>query len=133
MFCCNVIVSRHVSPHVEPRMLFPSQGPAYHQLRIAIIIAQLHLVSPLVFEMLSKALSAAITLACFRRVVQSRPHHPPRVLSKITSARCFSMTSSCRIMEISGFTESQLDVREAISKICSKYPDVRVLPPCANR
>ncbi|KAF2243616.1 acyl-CoA dehydrogenase NM domain-like protein [Trematosphaeria pertusa] len=26
-------------------------------------------------------------------------------------------------MEISGFTQEQLDVREAVSKICSKYPD----------
>jgi hypothetical protein len=27
-------------------------------------------------------------------------------------------------METSGFTAEQLDVREAVSKICSKYPDV---------
>jgi acyl-CoA dehydrogenase len=32
-------------------------------------------------------------------------------------------------METSGFTESQLDVREAISKICSDYPDVHPLSP----
>ena len=30
-------------------------------------------------------------------------------------------------METSGFTPEQLDVREAVFKICSKYPDVRVL------
>jgi hypothetical protein len=29
-------------------------------------------------------------------------------------------------MEMSGFTQEQLDVREAVAKICSKYPDVRV-------
>lgn len=27
-------------------------------------------------------------------------------------------------MEMSGFTAEQLDVREAVSKICSNYPDV---------
>ena len=26
-------------------------------------------------------------------------------------------------MEMSGFTQEQLDVREAISKICANYPD----------
>jgi acyl-CoA dehydrogenase len=26
-------------------------------------------------------------------------------------------------MEMSGFTTEQLDVREAVSKICAKYPD----------
>jgi len=32
------------------------------------------------------------------------------------------------IMDTSGFTEIQLTVREAVSKICSKFPDVRTLP-----
>jgi hypothetical protein len=30
-------------------------------------------------------------------------------------------------METSGFTNEQLDVREAVFKICSKYPDVCIL------
>lgn len=29
-------------------------------------------------------------------------------------------------METSGFSDMQLEVREAITKICSKYPDVRI-------
>ena len=39
--------------------------------------------------------------------------------------RKFSSTFSYRIMETSGFTEEQMDVRAAIEKICSDYPDVR--------
>lgn len=38
--------------------------------------------------------------------------------------RDFSISKSCRIMEMSGFSETQLDVREAISKICSNFTDV---------
>jgi len=30
------------------------------------------------------------------------------------------------LMDTSNFTELQLTVREAISKICSKFPDVRI-------
>jgi hypothetical protein len=30
-------------------------------------------------------------------------------------------------MEMSGFSETQLQVREAVSKICEKYPDVRLI------
>lgn len=41
-------------------------------------------------------------------------------------SRCFSATPSARLMEMSGFTESQLDVREAIEKICANYPDVHL-------
>lgn len=35
-------------------------------------------------------------------------------------------------MEMSGFTQEQLDVREAVAKICEKYPDVRMLVGCFN-
>ena len=42
-------------------------------------------------------------------------------------SRCFSISASRRIMETSGFTPEQLTVREAISKICSNFPDVRFL------
>ncbi|KIW07871.1 uncharacterized protein PV09_01785 [Verruconis gallopava] len=43
--------------------------------------------------------------------------------SKQTSKRCFSASSRNRIMELSGFTDTQLSVREAIFKICSRFPD----------
>jgi acyl-CoA dehydrogenase len=33
------------------------------------------------------------------------------------------------LMETSGFSDTQLEVREAIAKICSRYPDVRMLRP----
>ena len=42
----------------------------------------------------------------------------------ICQSRVFSVSSCRPIMEMSGFTPEQLDVREAVSKICSKYPDV---------
>jgi acyl-CoA dehydrogenase len=42
---------------------------------------------------------------------------------RATQSRCFSLTSSRRLMEMYGFTTEQLDVREAVSKICAKYPD----------
>lgn len=38
-------------------------------------------------------------------------------------SRCFSISTPRRIMETSGFTSEQLTVREAISKICSNFPD----------
>ena len=37
--------------------------------------------------------------------------------------RTFSVSKSLRIMELSGFSEAQLDVKEAIAKICSNFPD----------
>lgn len=42
-------------------------------------------------------------------------------------SRCFSISASRRantLMETSGFSETQLQVREAIAKICSNFPDV---------
>ena len=42
-------------------------------------------------------------------------------------SRCFSISAPRRIMETSSFTSEQLTVREAISKICSNFPDVRFL------
>lgn len=37
--------------------------------------------------------------------------------------RLFSTSRSSRLMEMSGFSEEQLTVREAIDKICSDFPD----------
>ena len=37
--------------------------------------------------------------------------------------RGFSSSNACRIMQLAGFTREQLDVREAVAKICSKFPD----------
>lgn len=45
----------------------------------------------------------------------------PRITCSPT--RTFSHAASRRIMELSGFSAEQLDVREAISKICSNFPD----------
>ena len=39
------------------------------------------------------------------------------------AARRFSASSPGRIMELTGFSQEQLDVREAVGKICSKFPD----------
>jgi acyl-CoA dehydrogenase len=48
---------------------------------------------------------------------------PSRLRSLHASRRLFSQTRPRPIMELTGFTESQLDVREAITKICSNFPD----------
>lgn len=40
-----------------------------------------------------------------------------------TSQRTFSQSSTRRIMELTGFSEQQLQVKDAMSRICSKYPD----------
>lgn len=47
-------------------------------------------------------------------ITRRTPHHAHRRFSTI--------------MDTSSFTETQLTVREAVSKICSKFPDVRTLP-----
>lgn len=55
-------------------------------------------------------------------VISKRTTSFPRVLAKQ-----FSTTQPLNLntlMETSGFTETQLDVREAIQKICVNYPDV---------
>lgn len=46
----------------------------------------------------------------------------------VPQSRPFSISVPRRtntLMETSGFSETQLDVREAIAKICSNFPDVR--------
>ena len=42
--------------------------------------------------------------------------------------RAFSATPANRIMELSCFSSEQLMVRDAISKICANFPDVRPHP-----
>ena len=37
--------------------------------------------------------------------------------------RRFSTSSRCNIMELTGFSQEQLDVREAVGKICSNFPN----------
>ena len=39
------------------------------------------------------------------------------------TVRRFSAGSPRRIMELTGFSQEQLDVREAVGKICSNFPD----------
>ena len=48
---------------------------------------------------------------------------PIRRSFPVKSSRAFSTSSPCRIMELTGFSQKQLDVREAVAKICSKFPD----------
>ncbi|KAF2436361.1 acyl-CoA dehydrogenase NM domain-like protein [Tothia fuscella] len=47
----------------------------------------------------------------------------PQLPPLISSTRSFSSSPCRRIMEMSGFTESQLEVRDAIFKICANFPD----------
>ncbi|KAF2766253.1 acyl-CoA dehydrogenase NM domain-like protein, partial [Teratosphaeria nubilosa] len=55
-----------------------------------------------------------------RQASSSRPRLAP---TSKCNPRPFSVTSSRRIMETSGFTEEQLDVRDAIFKICANFPE----------
>lgn len=51
-----------------------------------------------------------------------------RLNQNAVARRAFTASTSLRantLMETSGFSDTQLEVREAIAKICSKYPDVR--------
>jgi len=59
------------------------------------------------------------------RVLGIAKSHAFRPLS--FSSRPFSVSSSRRanaLMETSGFSDTQMQVREAIAKICSNFPDV---------
>ena len=61
--------------------------------------------------MTSPGVQAALSRTRYRRYI-GRPW-----------GRGFSQTLQPRIMELTSFSEEQLDVREAISKICAGYPD----------
>lgn len=47
----------------------------------------------------------------------------PRRSLPLNPCRTFSTSSPRRIMELTGFSQEQLDVREAIAKICANFPD----------
>lgn len=53
----------------------------------------------------------------------SRPSLIKSALQPLPWARTFSVSRPTRLMETSGFSEEQLEVREAISKICSNFTD----------
>ena len=50
-------------------------------------------------------------------------HHTFRRTASPLATRRFSASSPGRIMELTGFSQEQLDVREAVGKICSNFPD----------
>lgn len=69
-----------------------------------------------------------IALPCAMRFVRyknpSQTLHAMRLGRKLVQRRVFSVSHSRRLMQESlCFSESQLEVRDAISKICSKYTD----------
>jgi len=59
----------------------------------------------------------------FRTAPLSRPLNSKRATRLWITNRAFSQGPKARIMELTGFSEEQLDVRDAISKICADYPD----------
>lgn len=80
--------------------------------------------------------SATITMASKRCAARLSQHLSPKSRSVISfpsslwlqaplkhERRHFSATRRNRIMEMSGFTEEQLTVRDAIQKICSQFPN----------
>ncbi|RAK99340.1 acyl-CoA dehydrogenase family protein [Aspergillus ibericus CBS 121593] len=66
-------------------------------------------------------------MSCMYRLCRSlRPGRgaPLRPLSLQTSTRCgFSTSASRPLMELTGFSEEQLTVRDAVSAICAKFPN----------
>ncbi|KKZ61876.1 acyl-CoA dehydrogenase [[Emmonsia] crescens] len=59
-------------------------------------------------------------LSCARR---QAPRPRIGALRQCRQERSFSASPSSRIMELSCFSQNQLMVRDAIAKICSKFPD----------
>ncbi|KAF2262696.1 acyl-CoA dehydrogenase NM domain-like protein [Lojkania enalia] len=72
--------------------------------------------------MASSILSKVRISSCLRHTSCHFPGRP-QCLQTYTPLRYFASSPSSRLMETSGFSTEQLDVREAVSKICSKYPD----------
>jgi hypothetical protein len=71
--------------------------------------------------------TANLLRACCRRAAIVRPLQSWSTTSraiKQTNTKCFSISSRLRLMEMSNFTETQLAVREAVTKLCSEFPDV---------
>ncbi len=69
------------------------------------------------------ALQSLLRPFCSRTVPLSRPQGLRRAITPWLTRRGFSRTLQPHIMELTGFSEEQLEVREAISKICADYPD----------
>src|SRR6201996_1696297 len=67
-------------------------------------------------------LSAGLSCAS-RSTITSRPRLWQRAFDRHGLIRHFSGSTGRRLMEMSGFTEEQLTVRDAISKICSQFPN----------
>ncbi|APA05713.1 hypothetical protein sscle_01g004830 [Sclerotinia sclerotiorum 1980 UF-70] len=64
-------------------------------------------------------------MVCTRISRISRPFSL-KLYQNVLLRRAFTVSTSLRantLMETSGFSDTQLEVREAIAKICSKYPD----------
>lgn len=58
-------------------------------------------------------------------IIGALAHTPPRIgkHAQHVPARTFSVSRPQRLMEMSGFSEEQLAVRDAITKICSNFTD----------
>lgn len=88
------------------------------------------------YEILSKltafpSFAMAATVTSLPAAMQRSIHRLSHVLSLSLKTkpeftlqrRSFSCGSRRRIMELTSFSEEQLDVREAIARICSNFPD----------
>ncbi|KAI0184549.1 acyl-CoA dehydrogenase/oxidase [Xylaria flabelliformis] len=61
-----------------------------------------------------------------RSILRTLPKYRPRAqlgIQRGQYSRPFSITASRRIMETTGFSETQLTVREAINQVCSGFPN----------
>ncbi|KMU90110.1 hypothetical protein CIHG_07920 [Coccidioides immitis H538.4] len=74
--------------------------------------------------MASKLFSRSLLSVACRQLPASQQAARARGVQQLLSqTRAFSASSPTRIMDLSCFTPEQLMVRDAISKICSNFPD----------
>ncbi|KAK6213256.1 acyl-CoA dehydrogenase [Colletotrichum tabaci] len=73
--------------------------------------------TPIARNLWRVARPAVRTAGCLRSVTAPSPS--PR----LCAAAAFSTTPTRKIMETTGFTENQLTVREAVSQVCSEFPN----------
>lgn len=47
----------------------------------------------------------------------------PKLIPRASPTRHFSSTTRRPLMELAGFTDEQLTVRDAVSQICARFPN----------
>lgn len=79
--------------------------------------------TPLSVHLKTMASRVFLRPPCIRTASLHRCQYQRRATRPWFTSRGFSQTLQPHIMELTGFSEEQLDVRHAVSKICADYPD----------